>query len=252
MALIDLKDVKLRFPVFNSHSRSLRLQLFEVLGGELSTHNKSVQVNALNGINLKLRDGNRLGLVGHNGAGKTTLLRVLSRIYPPSEGTVKIQGSISSLTNISMGMDPEATGLENIIFRLVFLGMTFKEAKAKVTEIAEFSGLGEFINLPLRTYSSGMALRLAFAASTSVTPDILILDEMIGAGDAAFQAKAKERIDKTLSETKILVLASHDLGLLNLYCDQGIWLEKGHIKGQGPIAEVIEQYQHSLISPQAL
>ena len=147
-------------------------------------------MRALDGIDLELKDGDRLGLIGHNGSGKTTLLRVLAGVYPPSGGSASIEGSISSFTDLTLGMDPEATGWENIIFRCAFMGMSFREAKRLSPAIAEFSELGEYLDLPTRTYSTGMFLRLAFAISTSIEPDILIMDEMIAAGDAQFIEKA--------------------------------------------------------------
>ncbi len=246
MADIELKNVDLVFPVYNARARSLRAHVLEQLGGVLKPQKKHVTVQALCGINMKLRDGDRVGLIGHNGAGKTTLLRVLSRIYPPSSGTATIRGSISSLTNITLGMDPEATGYDNILFRLIFLGLSFSEAKSKIKEVAEFSGLGDYLHLPLRTYSTGMALRLAFASGTSIVPDILVLDEMIGAGDATFREKSLRRIENTLDAAKILVLASHDLLLLEMYCDQIIWLDKGKIKKRGPTAKVLTAYREAL------
>lgn len=243
MADITLKDVDLIFPVYNASSRSLRTHVMGQLGGVLKPQKKHVSVSALSAINMTLTDGARVGLIGHNGAGKTTLLRVLSRIYPPSSGTVQINGTISSLTNITLGMDPESTGYDNILFRLIFFGLTFAEAKDKVPEIAEFSGLGDYLHLPLRTYSTGMALRLAFSSGTSVSPDILILDEMIGAGDVTFREKSLRRIEKTLDAAKILVLASHDLLLLEMYCDSLIWLEKGRVKLTGKTSEVLTAYR---------
>lgn len=243
MADIVLKNVGLVFPVYNASARSLRGHVIKQMGGILKPQNHHVSVEALSGINMELKAGARVGLIGLNGAGKTTLLRVLSRIYPPSTGTAKINGSISSLTNITLGMDPEATGYDNILFRLIFLGLTFAEAKEKTPKIAEFSGLGDYLHLPLRTYSTGMALRLAFAAGTSVAPDILILDEMIGAGDTTFREKSLRQIEQTLDAAKILVLASHDLLLLEMYCDNIIWLDKGRIKLTGKTSEVLAAYR---------
>src|SRR5262245_16360116 len=150
------------------------------------SHDQTVVVRALDGIDLELKDGDRLGLIGHNGSGKTTLLRVLAGVYSPTRGSALIEGSISSYTDLTLGMDPEATGWENIVFRCAFLGLSFREAKRLSPTIAEFSELGKYLDLPTRTYSSGMFLRLAFAISTAIEPDIMIMDEMIAAGDAGF------------------------------------------------------------------
>src|SRR5262245_56165567 len=183
MAFISLDGVSIAFPIFTSTTRSLKTAVFSRLGGTLAAHDNTVIVEALKNISLNLTDGDRLGLVGHNGAGKTSLLRVIAGVYPPLVGRAMIEGKVSSFTDITLGMDPEATGWENIVFRCVFMGMTFAEARAVSPAIGEFSELGEFLDLPVRTYSGGMFLRLAFAISTTVQPDILVMDEMIGAGD---------------------------------------------------------------------
>ena len=191
MAHIRLSDVGVEFPIHNAHSRSLQLQVFGKLGGKLAQHKQAVFVRALQGVNLSFEDGDRVGIIGHNGAGKTTLLRVLAGVYEPTFGSISVDGRLSSFTDITLGMDPEATGLENIIFRCVFMGLSFAEARRLSPSIQEFSELGEFLRLPVRTYSTGMFLRLAFAISTSIEPDIIIMDEMIAGGDARFIEKAK-------------------------------------------------------------
>ena len=199
-------------------------------------------VAALRDVSLTLKDGDRLGLIGHNGAGKTTLLRLMSGVYPPLSGQALIEGKVSSFTDITLGMEPEATGWQNIIFRCVFLGLTFREANALAPSIAEFSELGEFLDLPVRTYSSGMFLRLAFAISTSVQPDIVVMDEMIGAGDQAFIDKARARMEDLLQRASILVLASHAEPLVRSFCNKVAWLEKGAVRMLGGVDEVFEAY----------
>src|SRR6516165_10192750 len=238
MARINLKNVIVDYPIANAASRSLQLRLYQSLGGKLTSHHKTVVVRALDGVSLALGDGDRLGIIGDNGAGKTTLLRVLAGVYLPGQGSATIEGSISSFTDLTLGMDPEATGWENIIFRCAFMGMSFREAKRRSPAIAEFSGLGDFLNLPTRTYSSGMFLRLAFSISTTVEPEIVIMDEMISTGDAEFIEKAERRLDEIVDKTNILALASHDMRTIRGLCNKVVWLNQGTVKQFGPTDSV--------------
>src|SRR5215469_17764462 len=243
MARINLKNVVVDFPIVNASSVSLQLRLFQTLGGKLTSHQQTVVVRALDGVDLALGDGDRLGIIGHNGSGKTTLLRVLAGVYSPGQGSATIEGSISSFTDLTLGMDPESTGWENIIFRCAFMGMSFGEAKRLSPAIAEFSGLGEYLNLPTRTYSSGMFLRLAFAISTSVEPEILIMDEMISAGDSEFIQKAERRLLEIVDKANILALASHDMNVIQKICNKVVWLDHGTIKQFGPPERVVQAYE---------
>jgi ABC-type polysaccharide/polyol phosphate transport system ATPase subunit len=243
MARINLKQVVVDFPIVNAASQSLQLRLYQALGGKLTTHHKLVVVRALDGIDLELKDGDRLGLIGHNGSGKTTLLRVLAGVYPPTGGSASIEGSISSFTDLALGMDPEATGWDNIIFRCAFLGLSFREAKQLSPAIAEFSELGEYLDLPTRTYSSGMFLRLAFAISTCIEPDILIMDEMITAGDAQFIEKAQRRLYEVVGKANILALASHDATIIEKICNKVLWLDHGLVKQFGLPGTVLTAYE---------
>jgi ABC-type polysaccharide/polyol phosphate transport system ATPase subunit len=245
MARISLRGVVIDFPIVNSSSRSLQLRLFQALGGRLTSHHSTVVVRALDSIDLELKDGDRLGIIGANGSGKTTLLRVFAGVYPPDRGSATIEGSISSFTDIALGMDPESTGWENIIFRCAFMGMTFEQAKRLSPTIAEFSELGEYLDLPMRTYSSGMFLRLAFAISTSIEPEILIMDEMIATGDANFIEKAKRRIRELVDKAHILAMASHDLKLVREICNKVLWLDHGTIKQYGSPAAIVEAYERA-------
>ena len=249
MACISLRRVVVEFPIINASSRSLQLRLYQALGGKLTSYNRTVVVRALDGIDLELKDGDRLGIVGHNGSGKTTLLRVLAGVYPPVRGSAEIKGSISSFTDITLGMDPEATGWDNIIFRCVFMGLSLQEAKRRSPAIAEFCELGGYLDLPIRTYSAGMNLRLAFAISTSVDPDILIMDEMISAGDLQFIEKAKARLHEVIGKANILALASHDLQMVRSICNKVVWLEHGVIKKIGPSDDVVTAYEGSQAGP---
>ncbi|MGQ0532415.1 MAG: ABC transporter ATP-binding protein [Caulobacteraceae bacterium] len=246
MAHIILDRVGVEFPIHNAHSRSLQLRMFGVLGGKLGAHQHAVFVQALKDVSFTLEDGDRIGIVGHNGAGKTTLLRLLAGVYEPTAGRVQIEGRVSSFTDITLGMDPEATGWANITLRCIFLGMTFKEARAAAPAIAEFSELREFLELPVRTYSLGMFVRLAFAISTSIEPEIIVMDEMIGAGDARFMSRAQERIAYLLQKTRILVLASHQPEIFKSFCNRLIWLEHGEVRRIGDVHEVYDEYLASV------
>jgi homopolymeric O-antigen transport system ATP-binding protein len=245
MAKVILTRVTVEFPIYNARGRSFKGELFrQTVGGRIrSEEGHRVSIVALRNITLALADGDRLGLIGANGAGKSTLLRVIAGIYEPPMGRARIEGSVASLTDIMMGMDLEATGYDNIILRGVFLGMTVKEAQHKIPEVEAFTELGEYLSLPLRTYSSGMMLRLAFAVTTAVRPEILIMDEMIGAGDASFFAKARERLNAMISNSRILVLASHDLEILRQFCNKAALMENGRIVQLGPISEVVTRYR---------
>jgi ABC-type polysaccharide/polyol phosphate transport system ATPase subunit len=239
-AFISLDNVHVEFPIYNARSRSLKNDFLRRVGGKVGADDADrITVQALQGITLDLKAGDRLGLIGHNGAGKSTLLRVLSGAYEPSLGRVETRGKVTSLVDLSMGMDFELTGRDNIVLRGVFLGMTFAQARALVPEIADFSELGSYIDLPMRTYSSGMTLRLAFGVSTAVQPDILLLDEMINVGDAGFAEKAQQRMKAMLERSRILVLASHDPATLRRYCNKAVLLQEGRIVASGAVDEIL-------------
>jgi ABC-type polysaccharide/polyol phosphate transport system ATPase subunit len=244
VAHISLRRAVVDFPVVTGSSRSLQLRLYQALGGKLSAHHRTVIVRALDGVDLELNDGDRLGIIGHNGSGKTTLLRVMAGVYQPRPGSATIKGSISSFTDITLGMDPEASGWDNIIFRCIFMGLSFEEARQLSPAIAEFSELGDYLDLPMRTYSSGMNLRLAFAISTAIEPDILIMDEMISAGDLPFIEKAKKRLRDVIGKASILALASHDLQMVKSICNKALWLEHGAIKKIGSPDDVVAAYEN--------
>nr|WP_255496673.1 ABC transporter ATP-binding protein [Aquitalea sp. LB_tupeE] len=186
-------------------------------------------VESLKGINLDIRKGDRVALIGHNGSGKTTLLRVMAGVYKPDIGHVDIQGKVTSLLDSQLGMDPEATGFENMRLRGLFLGLKPNQIEEKIDEIAEFSELGDFLNMPVRTYSSGMVLRLAFAISTCIQPEILLMDEWISVGDENFKHKAEKRLHEFVDNAGILIFASHDHELTNRVCNKKIHLEHGKI-----------------------
>lgn len=244
MASIKLSGVEVAFPIYNASTRSLKnLVLSSKTGGSIrSVAQRLTLVTALNGVDLELSHGDRIGLVGHNGSGKSTLLRVLAGICEPSRGTVELSGQVAPIFNIELGMDPEATGFENIMLRGMFLGMTKKQVKHSLPDIAEFTELGDFLHLPMRTYSDGMRMRLAFAISTAIEPDILLLDEGIGAGDAHFIDKAERRLAEFTQRAAIIALASHDTNLIRLICNKVALLEHGRILMIGEPDPVLAAY----------
>lgn len=245
MAHIVLDEASVELAIYNARGRGLKNEILRrTVGGRLEdSRDRSVMVvTALDRITLTAREGDRIGLIGGNGAGKTTMLRVLSRVYPPTSGSATIEGRISSLIDLSMGMDTDATGYENIVMRGIMLGLDAKQAREIIREVEEFSELGNFLTLPIRTYSSGMMLRLAFAVSTAVHPEILILDEIIGVGDAAFAAKAEARLLAIIEKSSIMVLASHDNASIRRFCNRVIWMKAGRIEMDGTPDEVLNAY----------
>lgn len=240
MACIELKDVSLIYPVYGVKARSLKTSLLHLaVGGRLNKEGGSVNVEALKNINLKLESGDRVGLIGHNGAGKTTLLKTLAQIYEPSQGTVTVSGQTSCLFDIMMGMDQELTGYENIVLRGLILGLSKKEIKEIVPDIEEFAELGDFMNMPIKTYSSGMMVRLAFGIVTSISSDILLVDEVVNVGDASFVEKARQRMMSLIHKSDIMVLSTHDHLVIREFCNKVICLEKGRVTFFGDIDEVL-------------
>lgn len=243
-AFIALRDVDVDFPIFNASTMSFKNRVLNSLTGGVIGQERdgNVVVHGLQEINLQIKAGERVGLVGHNGAGKTTLLRVLSGIYAPTKGEATISGECVSLINVGLGIDPEATGRENIRLRSAMLGFTPEQTKQCTDEIIDFSGLGNFIDMPFRTYSSGMQLRLAFAVSTTISPQILIMDEWLSTGDENFRERAEKRMRRVVDSTDILILASHSRSLLQNNCDRVVWLEHGKVHRDGDAAEVLDEY----------
>lgn len=241
MAFIDLDDVSVHFLMPQAKSKSLISSLKSLdLGGAFTQSHGKTGVTALEHVDLTLRDGDKLALIGHNGAGKTTLLRVLATILPPTSGRVRIVGAVSPLMSIHLGLDPLATGYENIKYRARYMGRHEDEIETQFREIADFTELGDYLNLPLKSYSSGMKLRLAFAIATAFQPEILVLDEWLSAGDANFRNKAAERLDNLIQATGIVVVASHNNELLERVCNRGVVLQHGRIVFDGPIGEAID------------
>lgn len=242
MARIDLVGARVDFPIFDARSRSLKKTLLGPVGGAVRTRSRVPIVEALQEITLTLRDGDRVGLVGPNGAGKSTLLRLLAGIYEPTVGTTRIEGRVAPVFDLAVGMDPEISGYENILIRGLFLGMSRRHMQRQVDDIAAFCELGDFLPMPLRTYSTGMRVRLALGVVTASDPDILILDEGIAAVDAAFLAKARDRLLDLVHRASIVVFASHSGELLAELCDTAIWLDQGKVHERGTIHDVLFHY----------
>lgn len=229
MALLELDNVTVQYPIYNSRSMLLRNQLVRIsTGGRIGGEAGHIQiVTALNNVSLHLQDGDAVGLVGHNGAGKSTMLRTMAGVYSPVSGKVKRLGRVATVLELGAGMEAELSGYDNIIRMGVLMGLTKRQITAKVEEIEEFTQLGNFLQLPVRTYSSGMATRLMFAVATSAQPDILLVDEVFGTGDAEFQVRARERMEKLIQSVKIFVFASHNSQLIRQYCNRFVRLEHG-------------------------
>lgn len=228
MSIIIADHISIDFPIYGS--RSIKNTFISgMTGGKIRKGEKTQIVRALDNISFNFEDGDRVGLLGHNGSGKTTLLRAIAEIYRPSEGTLTINGSVMSLLNINVGSEAEATGLENIYMRAAVMGYSKKKIQPKVKEILDFADIGDFINLPLRTYSSGMQLRVKFAVSTSVYSDVVLLDEWLSVGDKDFVNKASERLNDLISHSKVMVIASHNREFLETICNRIITLEHGKI-----------------------
>jgi len=243
MVSIHVDNASVDFPIFDAKSRSLKKTVLGLVGGNIATGAKVPTIEALRDITLDLEHGARVGLVGHNGAGKSTLLRVLSGIYEPTRGRAVVDGRVAPVFDLGVGMDPEISGYDNIIIRGLFLGMTRKQMEKRVDDIADFTELGDFLSMPLRTYSTGMRVRLALGVVTSIDPEILLLDEGIGAVDAAFLEKARQRLNDLVARSGLLVFASHSDEFLADLCDTAIWMEQGRVKEHGPLRQVIRSYK---------
>jgi len=244
---VILEAVAVSFPVYQAGARSLKKRaLFHGSGGRIGRDaDQRLVVEALRDVSLSLQAGDRLALIGPNGAGKTTLLRVIAGIYEPVHGAVATRGRVSPMFDVNLGIDPELSGFDNIRTRALLLGLPPKAVERYLPEIAEFTELGDYLDMPVRTYSSGMILRLGFAVATCFEPEIVLMDEWILAGDAHFLGKAERRIAGFVERASVLVLSSHNLDLCKQWCTKALWLEQGRVRALGPAAEVIEEYRRS-------
>jgi lipopolysaccharide transport system ATP-binding protein len=242
-ARIDIADVSVFFPLYHASSRSLKKTVVAAASGRLGKDRQSrVVVQALRDISFTLTSGDRLGLVGMNGAGKTTLLRTLAGIYEPVSGRVRVQGNLTTMLDPNLGMNIELTGRENIRLRGLYNGLDRATLAALQADVAEFAGLGDFIELPVRTYSSGMVIRLAFAVATAIRPQILLMDEWFMVGDADFMQRARARLEGMVRGAEILVLSTHMVEVVRSWCTRVLWIDQGRIREDGPPDEVLAHY----------
>lgn len=245
MVMIVADNITVDMPVLSIRARSLRtvaVAKAKSIGGRIIDHGTEIPVvRALDGVSFSLKAGDRLGLVGPNGAGKTTLIRVLADIYTPTSGDLTREGTLVPMFDIGLGFEHESTGYENIRLRGIMSGLSNKKIRDRTAEIAEFSELGEYLDMPIRTYSAGMMLRLMFSIATTVEGDIVLMDEWISVGDDAFREKAQRRMLDLTKKAGILVIASHVAGTLLTHCNLGMRLEKGRVVDFGPIADVIDR-----------
>lgn len=243
MALIELDGANVIFPIVREKGLTFKEFIISLLGGKRKT--RITEIHALRDVSLSLKDGTRLGIIGHNGAGKSTLLRTMAGIYPIDSGHCRIEGHICSLFDITLGFERESTGWDNIRYRAYLQGETPQSLEGKIEEIAEFSELGDFLDVPIKCYSAGMVMRLAFAIATANAPEILLIDEVFGTGDLAFRTKAKERITQMMDSAKIIVMVGHDLASIESFCDTVVWMEHGQVRQMGASREVLASYQQS-------
>jgi lipopolysaccharide transport system ATP-binding protein len=240
MAHILAEGLSIELPLYHFGARSLKKRLLTASRLRLRTDDSTrIAVAALHDLSCSIGRGERVALIGYNGAGKTTLLRTLTGIYEPVAGRLRVEGQIGSLIDPGAGMDHESTWRENIVLRSRYRGLGDAESNRIAEEVAAFAGLGEFLDVPVRTYSAGMQVRLSFAMATAMRPEILLMDEWFLAGDAEFMAKAEERLRQLVTDAEILVIATHDMGVARKWCTRAIRLEAGRIVEDGPVETVL-------------
>jgi ABC-2 type transport system ATP-binding protein len=248
MARIDLRSVSVEFPIYNMNARSFKKDFLRMAtGGTISEDShQRVVIRALTNLTLSLEHGDRVGIIGHNGAGKSTLLRLLATIYEPTLGDINIEGHVSPMLDLMQGIEAELTGLENITIRGTLLGLKQQEIQQRTKEIAELTGLGDYLKMPTRTYSAGMRVRLAFAISATVNPEILLIDEIFNAVDAEFMKTAQKKLASLLGKSSIVVMANHSEEIIREFCTKAILLENGQLKYFGPVEQALEIYHQTL------
>jgi lipopolysaccharide transport system ATP-binding protein len=251
VALIDAEGVCVDFPLYHGNARSLKRTVVSAAsGGRLNQDAKSrIVVEALREVSFSLRSGERLGLVGGNGAGKTTLLRTIAGIYEPVRGRVRVQGTINALLDPGLGMNSDLTGRENIMLRGMYAGLSRAQCRMLEEDVQDFAELGDFMDLPIRIYSSGMTVRLGFALATAIRPQVLLMDEWFLAGDYNFMHKARGRIESMVRGAEILVLSSHSHDVVAAWCTRVLWMDQGRVRAAGETAAVLEQYLGHPVAP---
>ena len=242
LPLIDLKNVDLEYELHYDRSSSLKEWLIDRVKGRKYVDERKAFLTAMNNISLQVHQGERLGIIGHNGAGKSTMLKVISGILKPSRGSITTRGTIQPLIEVGAGFNPEFSGRENIYLNGYMMGFSEKQIREKEQQIIDFADLKEFIDVPIKYYSTGMAVRLAFTVATAIEPELLIFDEMLGAGDAAFVSKAKKRMNELVEKAKLVILVSHDLGLIRSFCKRVIVIDHGKMIFDGPSGEAVDFY----------
>jgi len=242
---IKMENVNLYYPSTMYNALTLKQEVFSRLKWEKRKEDLE-DVHALRGLNLEIHEGERVGVIGFNGAGKSTLLKALAGLYPIKTGKIETKGEIRSMFELTLGFDMDSTGRENIMYRGLMLGSTPNEVREKEQEIIDFAELGDFIDYPIRSYSSGMLVRLAFAISTSVSGEILLVDEVLSAGDINFQDKAKKRMLNIMDNASILVLVLHDMSTIRNVCNRTILMNRGEIIADGKPDEVVNIYLNSM------
>jgi len=252
MGAIEVEGLAVDFPLYHGNARSLKKTMVAAASGRLGQDSQMrVVVQALRDISFTLKSGDRLGLVGGNGAGKTTLLRALAGIYEPVRGRVRVEGRLNALLDPNLGMNPDLTGRENIMLRGLYSGLSRRRVQRLEEDVEDFANLGEFIDLPVRIYSSGMVVRLGFALATAIRPQILLMDEWFLAGDFVFMQKARARVETMVRGAEILVLSTHQHGTVTDWCTRAFWMDHGRIREDGRPARVLEQYLGHPVEPQA-
>jgi lipopolysaccharide transport system ATP-binding protein len=250
MPRIELDQVCLTFRLWHQTRRTLKEYFISSLKRDDQSQAPKV-VRALADVSLSIGEGERVGVIGHNGAGKSTLLKLLAGVYPPTAGTRVVEGSIASLFDIALGFEMEATGWENIYYRSYLQGETPRSVGAKIQSIADFTELGDFLKLPVRTYSAGMLVRLAFAIATAVEPEVMLVDEVLSVGDMAFQEKARRRLRDMMDRAQLIVMVSHDLQSLRKFCQRGVWMDHGRVRLDSTMDDVVRAYIESVRKPAA-
>jgi ABC-type polysaccharide/polyol phosphate transport system ATPase subunit len=240
MSKISVRNLTIKFRIYHDRSPSLKESFANLFKKKSRTSYSDFK--ALNNVSLEIEAGDRIGIIGHNGAGKSTLLKALCRVYESDEGSVRVKGRLAPLLEIGAGFHPEFTGRENIYLNGSILGISKKVLSEIEAEVIAFAGIEEFIDTPVKYYSTGMYMRLAFSLATAVDPDILLLDEVFAGGDADFMVKARERMFAMVDKANILIMVSHDLSIINTLCKRVIWIDHGRLLADGPTDLVVARY----------